>query len=751
MLPDAITDFARQVLHTLYGLRGTVELLHGELDWNVAVEQGGQRYVLKIMRPACIEALVQMQCAAIDHLARTRPALPLPRVVPTVDGNAFGRADDAEGHSRLVWLQRRLPGEPLSAWSPVPHQTLASVGNALGDLVTGLAQFDHSACSRPLRWNLAEAAWIGEHLPLFDDPERRSIIDRVHARYRDDVAPRLVGLRQTVIHGDANTDNLLVDQAGGEPLTLSGIIDFGDMCRSPLVAEVAIACAYAMMGAQRPLAAAEAVVAGFHARCPLQPEEFPVLFPLVLTRLAVSVTVSALEKQRRPDDPYVTISEAPAWQLLELFAKADADLIQARLRLACGLPAAPGLENWQRRFNDLAVGAVPVLGTSTPVAEAPVIDCSFESTAGGDDPLAMDSAVLERYVDQVLSRSNADCVIGRYGEPRPLYTSPGFCDTRQPMTPRRTVHLGVDLFAAAGTTVHAPLDGTVVVCGYAPGVLDYGGYVILRHGAGDHAFDTVYGHLNPESISGLAAGDTVTAGTKFAVLGSPDSNGGWAPHLHFQVAALSRDWPVPDTPPGVSRPEDFAAMSALFPNPGPLLGVTPEKVAWQPPNAADKATRRQRGFAANLKLSYDNPFMPARGRRHHLFDAWGRVYLDAYNNVPHVGHCHPAVVEAAARQMRLLNTNTRYLHDNVLEYAECLSALMPAPLSVCFFLNSASEANELALRLARAHSGARDMLVMNHGYHGNTTGSLSISPYKFRHMDGPEDWVHVTPQPDVYR
>ncbi|MEM9058100.1 MAG: aminotransferase class III-fold pyridoxal phosphate-dependent enzyme, partial [Pseudomonadota bacterium] len=123
----------------------------------------------------------------------------------------------------------------------------------------------------------------------------------------------------------------------------------------------------------------------------------------------------------------------------------------------------------------------------------------------------------------------------------------------------------------------------------------------------------------------------------------------------------------------------------------------------------------------------------------------------AYNNVPHVGHCHPAVVRAATAQMRRLNTNTRYLHDAALAYADRLTALMPDELSVCFFVNSASEANELALRLARAHTQARDTLVMEHGYHGNTTGALDISPYKFRHLDGPPPWVHVTPQPDVYR
>jgi 4-aminobutyrate aminotransferase-like enzyme len=127
--------------------------------------------------------------------------------------------------------------------------------------------------------------------------------------------------------------------------------------------------------------------------------------------------------------------------------------------------------------------------------------------------------------------------------------------------------------------------------------------------------------------------------------------------------------------------------------------------------------------------------------------------VDAYNNVPHVGHCHPRVVEAASAQMRVLNTNTRYVNDLLERYAERLSATLPPALDVCYFVNSASEANELALRLARAYTGARDMIVLNGAYHGNTTSLIDISPYKHAGPGGTgaPDWVHVAPVPDVYR
>ncbi len=159
--------------------------------------------------------------------------------------------------------------------------------------------------------------------------------------------------------------------------------------------------------------------------------------------------------------------------------------------------------------------------------------------------------------------------------------------------------------------------------------------------------------------------------------------------------------------------------------------------------------QRQRLLGRNLSVSYRNPLKIVRGEMQYLYDDEARRYLDAYNNVAHVGHCHPRVVAAGIEQMRLLNTNTRYLHDLIIRYAERLTATLPDPLSVCYFVNSGSEANELALRLARAHTNARDMIVLDHAYHGNTTALIDLSPYKH---DGPggsgaPSWVHKVPLP----
>lgn len=163
-------------------------------------------------------------------------------------------------------------------------------------------------------------------------------------------------------------------------------------------------------------------------------------------------------------------------------------------------------------------------------------------------------------------------------------------------------------------------------------------------------------------------------------------------------------------------------------------------------------TRRQL-LGGNLSIAYREPLKIVRGAMQYLYDDEGREYLDAYNNVAHVGHCHPRVVEAGQRHMSVLNTNTRYLNDLILDYASHLTSTLPAALSVAFFVNSGSEANELALRLARAHTKSIDLIVLDHAYHGNTTTLIDISPYKH---DGPGGhgapaWVHKVPLPDLYR
>ncbi|XP_058296175.1 5-phosphohydroxy-L-lysine phospho-lyase isoform X5 [Hylobates moloch] len=167
---------------------------------------------------------------------------------------------------------------------------------------------------------------------------------------------------------------------------------------------------------------------------------------------------------------------------------------------------------------------------------------------------------------------------------------------------------------------------------------------------------------------------------------------------------------------------------------------------------ADTLARRQRLISSSCRLFFpEDPVKIVRAQGQYMYDEQGAEYIDCINNVAHVGHCHPLVVRAAHEQNQVLNTNSRYLHDNIVDYAQRLSETLPEQLCVFYFLNSGSEANDLALRLARHYTGHQDVVVLDHAYHGHLSSLIDISPYKFRNLDGQKEWVHVAPLPDTYR
>src|SRR2546428_5416081 len=264
-------------------------------------------------------------------------------------------------------------------------------------------------------------------------------------------------------------------------------------------------------------------------------------------------------------------------------------------------------------------------------------------------------------------------------------------------------------------------------------------------------FYTLYGHLSKDSLAGLYAGKPIAQGTPFAKIGSYEVNGGWPPHVHFQLITdlLDREGEFP----GVARPGQRDIWLSLSPDPNLVTQIPAEAFPTHGLSHGQILEVRAKHVGRSLSISYRSPLNIVRGSMQYLYDENGRTYLDAVNNVCHVGHCHPRVVKAGQEQMAVLNTNTRYLHEDLVRYAERLCATLPEPLSVCFFVCSGSEANELALRLARTHTRQKDIIVVDAAYHGNTTTLVEISPYKF---DGPGgsgvlSYVHKVLVPDVYR
>lgn len=742
-------DVAASLAHQLYGVEAQAQALPGEYDQVFKlVASDGTAYILKVMHPSRDSTFIDLQCRTLQHLAGRAPTLALQRVIPTQRGEAFTRTRMADGSERVVWMLGYLPGKVLFDFRPHSPALLESLGALLGAIDGALQDFTHPAAERgDFKWDLSAASWIKDKLSAITGPARRALVERAVAQYEREVLPRTARLRRGVIYGDANDYNILVEWQPGTAQPRVGIVDFGDMHAGWIVAEPAVAAAYALLDKPAPLTAIASIVAGFNRAFALNEDEVAALFPLVAMRLAVSVVNSALRKQARPDDPYVTVSEAPAWAALERLDAIHPRFAHAVLRYACAFepdPDAAKLGAWLAAHR---AEFAPLVGVDFAKAPPRVLDLGIGSLLLGADPEHGHGPALASVIAAELQRSGSSIGIGRHDEVRftpDAYRSIG---AEQPVDELATVHLGVDVFVPAGTAVHASLAGVV----HAIAVRGSEACAVLHHAsAGAPAFFTLYRHLAADSVAALAKSQSIAHGQAIGTVATSAQNGGEPAHVHFQLALdlLGRSADFPHRVPGAER----AAWAALSPDPNLILGIPaacfPDEWSFE-----ETLARRHALLGPSLSISYKRPLKIVRGWRQYLYDDSGRPYLDMFNNVPLIGHGDPRVVEAVARQLALININTRYLHDTVLRYAEGLTALLPAPLSVCYFVNSGSEANELAIRIARTHTHAEDMLVLENAYHGNTGTVTDISPYKF---DGPggggrKPWVHVAPIADDYR
>lgn len=519
--PSFSSETVRKIVRDIYGVDGTLKPLPAEWDQNFQLDSAeAGTFVVKIANRGRSAEELDFQNAALNRLAELWFSGESPRVVVALSHDSISTVSSSEGVPFQMRVLTYLSGQPLRTVHLLCERTLDRLGHALGDLDRCLFAFQHPAMERDLRWDLRQAEWISSETSHITDVRRRGIVERLFLQYRARVVPVLPDLPMSVIHNDANDENILLapDAQGG--WKVAGLLDFGDMLRTHTVNELAIMCAYIILRMEDPLDVIARLATGYHRARPLTELEIQVLFPLICMRLCVSVTTSAMAAEEDPYNEHRQVSDRLAWEMLEQLEPIDWRDAENRIRKACGF---------------------------------------------------------------------------------------------------------------------------------------------------DNRTEVRYGN---------------------------------------------RPWAFED-----------------------LL------------------EERQRRIGPSLSLSYKTPLEIVRGHGQFLFDRNERAYLDCVNNICHVGHNHPKVVAALSRQAAILNTNTRYLHPYLLEYAERLTSTLPEPLRVCYFVNSGSEANELAVRIARTHTGRYDVIVIEGGYHGNTQTLIDLSPYK---CEGPggrglPEWAHKVIKPDTYR
>jgi 4-aminobutyrate aminotransferase-like enzyme/Ser/Thr protein kinase RdoA (MazF antagonist) len=739
-------DDVKRLAEDHFGLTiNRIKALDGEVDLNYRIETVDEhRYTLKISEPAANPQAIAFQTALLQHLAGKS----LPFQTPHPRGEIIKLAD-----GRLMRLQTWVSGEMLGTVNPRTQELREQWGTTAGHLAKALDDFSHPDAPRSYKWNPSQCP-EQRVMAQYMTAEDLALAEYFWQYFEQYVTPRLPDLRQGINYNDAHEHNLLVNGHGN----IQGVIDFGDAMYTARVNELAIACAYAGMHTVAPVEALQDVIRGFHKTFPLQEREVAVLYGLIAGRLLITLATAADNLHRNPNNQYLQISVPPARKLLQQLREIHPTLAEAHFRVACGWSAHPmkeAFENWAKENGSRCHPTVDISNQKLIV-----MDLGVGSHDLGHYLNYESLPRFTRHVERWLEDKEADFGVGGYGEVRPVYTTDDFADRGNEGPRWRTTHLGLDVWGPDLTPVYAPWPGKVHSVGMDTTEGGYGPTIILEHQVDKLTFYTLYGHLNPESVQHLVdgapaehegAGAQVQAGDQIAAFGRPAENGGWPPHLHFQVM-LDTLGNVADFP-GVAFPEVADVWLGLCPNPALIFPGLPMARPVKHPPLADLEQRRSTQLGYGLSVSYSAPLHMLRGVRQYLFDASGRRYLDTVNNVAHVGHEHPAVVEALTRQGQILNTNSRYLHEEILKFAEELTATLPDQLSVVHFVNSGSEANELALRMCETWTGSRNMVAVEVGYHGNTGRTIDVSSYKFdgKGGAGAPPQTALLPIPDVFR
>ena len=734
------------IAYELYGIEGKAVSLPGEVDLNFRIETPSENYLLKISPPGTDKAILEFQQKILQHVALSDPEILSPVPLPDLHGSYISETRDDAGNIRQVRLLTWVEGRLWASVKPISRQLLGSLGEEAGRLTKALQGFVHPQANRSYEWDVAQAGWTRDYDHLFSG-EKLEILRSFREQF-DNFQTGYSTLRKSVVHSDVNDFNIVVNDDLLDP-QVRGIIDYGDAIHTQIINDLATTIAYAVMGVPDPLSAALPLVQGYHNSFPLLEKELELLFVLVAMKLVISVCKSAINRQKEPDNKYLLISEAPAWELLFKWRKLSRDFAHYSFRHACGFSAHPN----EKAFRDWIMNHAISLSSLFPsLAKESIhpLDLSVSGTFTGDREVANDLELFQFQIERLQSKVPDQIIAGGYLEPRALYTTSAYEREGNSGKESRTIHLGIDFWVPAGTALYSLFDGEVVCAVKDEGDKEYGGLVILKHRENDLVFYTLYGHQSIASIRKLKTGNRIKKGQLLSRIGNYPENGNWAPHLHFEVMLSLLNY-VNDFP-GVAYPNEVDIWKSICPDPNLLFrqeGLAVPVVE----DLTEIINYRKTHLGKSLSLSDEKPLKIVRGDGVYLIDHLGRRFLDTVNNVAHVGHEHPRVVRAGQQQMAVLNTNTRYLHDNINEFARELLSTFPEELAVVHMVNSGSEANELALRMAQAKTGQRDMIAMEVGYHGNTSGCVSISSYKFdgKGGSGAPEHTHIVPLPDRFR
>lgn len=719
--PALTLDEAQRIARDVFSIEASVSELGSQQDANFLLTSEQECLsVLKIANPAFSRLELEAQDAATRHLADRQPGLRLPVSRAGASGATIETVDIG-GEPMLARVIEHLGGGTLSGGGYLPPAAVASLGEVAARVSQGLADFAHPGTERVLQWDLRHATAVVERLaPYIADGARRAAVLDATGRASALLAGLADRLPVQVIHGDVADDNVVCAVSAEGYRVADGVIDFGDVMTSWRVAELAVAVSSVLHHAGASALSALVAVRAFHAITPLTSDEIDALWPLVLLRGAVLVASGNQQAAIDGGNDYATGAIEHEWRIFEAADGVPLAVMTGVMRDALGLDAG-GLDELGSAIPSVTAPPVvaPLLTALTLSAPA-ILSFASDSDEVNDGRWLDDS--LELDAARRALAEGADVAMTIYGECR-LSRSRSL----SPEAPA-VAALSTSVFLSLPTIVQAPWSGRLERTDAAVELVSRGMRLVLR------GLDT-----------GIASGTQLRAGQQ---LGTTSLVEAGLSTLSVQLVT------IPDAAPEFVQSALFAGWSRVSPDATYLLGVQRAADPVDSANDVELLDRRAAVFADVQEHYYADPPRIERGWKHTLVDTDARCYLDMVNNVASVGHAHPRIAEAAYRQLQRFNSNSRFNYSSVVELSERLAALLPEPLDTVFLVNSGSEADDLALRIARAWTGRQDVVAVREAYHGWTSATDAVSTSVADNPDALEtrpDWVHTVAAPNAYR
>ncbi|MGW2512341.1 aminotransferase [Streptomyces scopuliridis] len=668
------------------GITARAQSLGSQQDANFLphTDDGTPAATLKIVKPAFGTTEIEAQDAAADLIASAHPELRIATVLRRPDGSPRRTTVDTENGPAVARLLRYLPGGTLPGSQHLSPRTVAAMGTIAGKVSTALRDFHHPGLDRVLQWDPRHAdrvvAKLAGHI---DEPDRRAAVQAATADAWARVQELAAALPLQTVHQDLTDDNLIRCPDTRPPMP-DGVIDFGDVTKSWAVGELAVSLSSMLHHDGIEPHHLLPAVRAFHAVRPVSPEEAEALWPLVILRAAVLVAGGRQQAAVDEDNTYAKAALDREWRIFEQATWLPMPVMSRLVRDATDMADIPAQTKHAAApvrplLRDLAAADITLVDLST---DADFLNQGAWLEAGTEGRLAASSladgavAVATRYAQARLTRAPALSAVSA-----------------------ATVPTGIDVWFGRDAVAQAP--GTGMVLAAAPGRVEF------VHGA------QVLTLSFPSTVHpAITTGATVQAGEDIARVPSGAA-------LHITLSAA-------DSPavPALVRPEYASGWLAFTADPASLLGLPVDSDGT---GERDPLDRRDAVFATVQEHYYANPPRIERGWRHHLLSTDGRSYLDIVNNVTPLGHTHPRVEQAVSRQLRRLNTNSRFHYASVVEFTE---------------------------RLAIGATGQHDVVALREAYHGWTYASDAVSTSL---QDNPDalatrpSWVHTVDSPNSCR